>query len=73
MKRKLGFYDVLLLIVGLAVTSIGFLLIRLTYQLKGPSWEALITLFLWLILIAFFIGLAALQEFKESVLKQLKR
>ena len=73
MKRKLTLYEILLLVVGLAITALGFLLIQLTYRSAGPSWNALITLFLWLILLALFVGLAAMQEFKESVLKLLKK
>tara|TARA_Y100000031_G_C8081771_1_gene319994 strand:- start:42 stop:266 length:225 start_codon:yes stop_codon:yes gene_type:complete len=72
MKKRLTLYELLLLFIGLATTSIGFLLINLTYKAKGPSWDALIALFLWLILLTLFIGLAAIQEAKESILNQKK-
>ena len=69
MIRSLNFFEKLLLIVGLAITVIGFYFINRLYIGEGRlSWSLIQASFLWLLLIFIVI----LTDSNESVKEELK-
>ncbi|MFQ5474707.1 MAG: hypothetical protein ACE5DM_02620 [Candidatus Nanoarchaeia archaeon] len=69
MIRSLNFFEKLLLIVGLAVTIVGFYFINRLYLGEGKlSWALLQASFLWLLL----IFLVILTDSNETVKEELK-
>lgn len=69
MIRSLNFFEKLLLIVGLAITIIGFYFINRLYIGEGRlSWALLQAAFLWLLL----IFLVILTDSNETVKEELK-
>ena len=69
MVRTLNFFEKLLLIVGLAITIIGFYFINRLYIGEGRlSWALIQASFLWLLLIFIVI----LTDSNESVKEELK-
>ncbi len=66
--RKSTFFEKLLLIVGIIVGFIGFKLLNAAYaQSPGLSWQALIALFLWLVLIFLIILTDSSESIKEEL------
>lgn len=66
--RSSTFFEKLLLIVGIVVGIIGFKLLNATYaQNPGLSWQALIALFLWLVLIFLVILTDSSESIKEEL------
>jgi len=66
--RKSNFFEIVLLIVGLGVLLVGFKFIADVYN-KSPqmSWEALSTVFLWLLLFVMIVMLATEEDVKEEL------
>ena len=68
-NRKAKPFEVILLIIGIALIVFGYLAIYKMMSLKpGFSWELLQTTFIWLLLI-FFVVLAAVNENMKEELK----
>lgn len=69
MARRLNFFEKLLLLVGLAVTVVGFYYINKMYTGEGNiSWALLQAAFLWLLLLFMII----LTDSNESIKEELK-
>jgi len=66
--RRINFFEVVLLIVGISVGVIGFMMINSQYQ-QDPvlSWELFTSVFLWLILIVILILAATMEDVKEEL------
>jgi hypothetical protein len=68
-QRKTKPFEVILLIIGMALIVFGYLAIQRMISIdKGFSWELLQTTFLWLLMI-FFVVLAAVNENMKEELK----
>jgi uncharacterized membrane protein YcjF (UPF0283 family) len=66
--RSSTFFEKLLLLVGIVVGFIGFKLLNAAYaQSPGLSWQALIALFLWLVLIFLIILTDSSEGIKEEL------
>jgi len=66
--RKINFFEIVLLVVGLAVGIVGFMLINTVYkQTEMISWGLLSTVFLWLLLIVMLILAATTEDVKEEL------
>jgi len=67
-KRKLNFFEFILLFVGIGVGIIGFLIISNHYQ-SNPSltWDLFQTVFMWLLLIVVLILAATMEDVKEEL------
>ncbi len=66
--RSSTFFEKLLLLVGVVVGIIGFKLLNAAYaQNPGLSWQALIALFLWLLLIFLIILTDSSESIKEEL------
>lgn len=69
MAKRLNFFEKLLLLVGIAVTVIGFYYINKLYTGEGHlSWALLQAAFLWLLLLLMII----LTDSNESIKEELK-
>jgi uncharacterized membrane protein len=69
MARRLNFFEKMLLLVGIAVTIIGFYYINKIYTGEGHlSWALLQAAFLWLLLLFMII----LTDSNESIKEELK-
>jgi len=70
MKRKgVTFFEKVLLVVGIFIVILGYLMIQKMSSLGGGllSWEAVSSIFLWLISILILILLAANENVKEEL------
>jgi len=66
--RKINFFEVVLLIVGISVGIVGFMMINSLYQVDPViSWDLLGAVFLWLILIVILILAATMEDVKEEL------
>lgn len=66
--RKVNFFEIVLLIVGLGVGVVGLLLINYLYQdTQVITWDLIQTIFLWLLLIIFLIVAATVEDVKEEI------
>jgi type VI protein secretion system component VasK len=66
--RRINFFEVVLLIVGISVGLIGFFMINNLYQLEQElSWGLFSAIFLWLILIIMIVLAAAMEDVKEEL------
>ncbi len=69
LTRRLNFFEKILLLVGLAVTMIGFYYINKLYTGEGHlTWAVLQAAFLWLLLLFMII----LTDSNESIKEELK-
>ncbi|MFH1064239.1 MAG: hypothetical protein V1729_04120 [Candidatus Woesearchaeota archaeon] len=69
LTRRLNFFEKMLLLVGLAVTMIGFYYINKLYTGEGHlTWAVLQAAFLWLLLLFMII----LTDSNESIKEELK-
>ncbi len=66
--RKINFFEIVLLLVGIGVGVVGFMIINSLYQ-SSPvlSWELFQTVFLWLLLIVLLILAATMEDVKEEL------
>jgi hypothetical protein len=66
--RKLNFFELVLLLVGIGVGIVGFLIINNLYQ-DDPTitWDLYQTVFLWLLLIVMLILAATMEDVKEEL------
>jgi hypothetical protein len=68
--RKTTMFEKILLIVGLAVTLVGFYLIRMAYATeKGLTWLMLLTIFSWLTVLILFIVSSLNADVKEELMR----
>ncbi len=66
--RKSNLFEVIILIVGLAVMMIGFFFINKVVSANSSlGWEMLQTIFLWLMLIVLIVLLAVDEDVKEEL------
>jgi hypothetical protein len=66
--RKLNFFELVLLLVGIGVGVVGFLMINRQYQEDlSLTWELYQTVFLWLLLIVMLILAATMEDVKEEL------
>jgi len=66
--RKVNFFEIVLLIVGLGVGVVGLLLINYLYQdTQVITWDLIQTIFIWLLLIIFLIVAATIEDVKEEI------
>jgi len=66
--RKLNFFEIVLLIVGIGVGIVGFLIISNHYQSDPTiSWDLYQTVFIWLLLIVLLILAATMEDVKEEL------
>lgn len=66
--RKVNFFEIVLLVVGLSVGIVGFAIIRNLYLAEPVlSWQLFTTVFLWLILIVLLILAATMEDVKEEL------
>ncbi len=71
--RKINFFEIVLLLVGLSVGIIGFIMINTQYQADHRvTWDLLQSVFLWLLLIVILILAATMEDVKESLAILLK-
>ncbi|MFH1591725.1 MAG: hypothetical protein ABIC95_07430 [archaeon] len=69
-KRKINFFEKVLLIVGLGVTIVGFFLIRAAYMSeKGLTWLMLLTIFSWLTVLILFVVSSLNADVKEELVR----
>jgi hypothetical protein len=66
--RKLNFFELVLLLVGIGVGIVGFLIINNQYK-EDPTltWDLYQTVFLWLLLIVMLILAATMEDVKEEL------
>jgi hypothetical protein len=66
--RKLNFFELVLLLVGISVGIVGFMMINNQYQVEGMiTWDLFQTVFLWLLLIVILILAATMEDVKEEL------
>ena len=72
-KARLSTFEVVLLIVGIAVALLGFKLINQVYTIQGTvSWSMVIAIFTWLMLLVLFISLSVAVDVSKKQLVELK-
>ena len=70
---RLSTFEVVLLIVGIAVAFLGFHLINRVYTIQGTiSWSMIIAIFTWLILLVLFISLSVAVDVSKKQLVELR-
>lgn len=73
MLKKVNLFDIMLLIVGIAVAYLGYRLINLQYQFEGQmSWLMIVSIFLWLILLVLFILSSMTVDSSRQQLKEIR-
>jgi len=66
--RKINFFEVVLLFVGIGVGIVGFMMIKSLYQADPVlSWDLYQTVFIWLLLIVVLILAATTEDVKEEL------
>ena len=69
-KRKINFFEKVLLVVGLMVTIVGFFLIRAAYMTeKDLTWLMLLTIFSWLTVLILFVVSSLNADVKEELVR----
>ena len=72
-KARLSTFEVVLLIVGIAVALLGFKLINQIYTIQeAVSWSMVIAIFTWLMLLVLFISLSVAVDVSKKQLVELK-
>ena len=72
-ETRISAFEVVLLIVGIAVTFLGFQLIGQVYNQEiRISWLMLIAIFTWLTLLVLFISLSVAVDVSKKQLVELK-
>ncbi len=66
-KRNINLFEKLLFIVGVLVIVVGYFLIYGLVASHGLSWDALKTIFLWILLIVVIIIAAVNENMKEEL------
>jgi hypothetical protein len=73
-RSKISGFEIVLLIVGIAVAVLGFHLINQAYTLdKGVTWMMVISIFNWLSLLVLFILLSITVDVSKNQLAELER
>jgi hypothetical protein len=66
--RRATMFELVLLVVGIAIGVIGFYMINNLFVAEGAlTWELLMDAFLWLILIVLLINAATMADVKEEL------
>ena len=73
-RTKISGFEVVLLIVGIGVSFLGFNLINRVYTAEvGISWLMLIAIFSWLILLVLFISLSLAVDISKKHLVETQK
>ncbi|MAE43236.1 hypothetical protein CMO93_05670 [Candidatus Woesearchaeota archaeon] len=73
-QRKVGTFEIILLIVGIGVAILGFQLINQVYSIeKEISWLMVIAIFNWLMLLVLFILLSLTVDASKKQLEETKK
>ncbi|MBI1936433.1 hypothetical protein HYS31_08430 [Candidatus Woesearchaeota archaeon] len=74
LDNKMNMFDIVLLIVGIGASVLGFQLIKQVYVTEGgiPSWLMIIAIFDWLTLLVMFILLSLVVDTSKKELDELK-
>ena len=69
MKRKTTLFEKILMIIGIALTILGFVMINQVFRASGSiiSYNLTMSIFLWLILIILIIVVATFENQKEEL------
>jgi multisubunit Na+/H+ antiporter MnhF subunit len=66
--RKINFFELTLLIVGVGVLVVGFMIINNPYEAdRVLSWDLFQTVFVWLVLIVLLVLAATMEDVKEEL------
>lgn len=73
-ETKISIFDIVLLIVGIGASLLGFQLINQAYQAESGkiSWLMIIAIFSWLTLLVMFILLSVIVDVSKKQLNELK-
>ena len=72
--QRLSAFDIVLLIVGLTTSFLGFQLINQVYTVEGKlSWLMVIAIFNWLIMLVLFISLSLTVDTSRKQLSEIKK
>ena len=72
-ERRISTFELMILILGLAVAILGFVLINKQYSNEGErSWLLIMTIFLWLILLILFIQLSIQVDLSRKQLEEIR-
>ena len=73
-ESKISIFDMVLLIVGIGASILGFQLINQAYQAESGriSWFMIIAIFTWLTLLVMFILLSVIVDVSKKQLNELK-
>ena len=73
-ERRMGVFDVVLLVVGVGTAVLGFQLINQAYRVENGqiSWLMIIAIFNWLSLLVMFILLSVMVDVSKKELNELK-
>lgn len=73
-KTKISAFEIVLLVVGVAVAILGFNLINQVYNTEIEiSWLMLIAIFSWLMLLVIFIALSVVVDVSKKHLAETKK
>lgn len=72
-KPKISTFEVILLIVGIAVAFLGFIIINQIYKVDNQiGWLTVIAIFDWLTLLVLFIALSLAVDTSRKQLEEIK-
>ena len=73
-ESQLSIFDIILLVVGIAASVLGFQLISNAYHNEGAniSWLMIISIFTWLTLLVMFILLSVMVDVSKKQLNEIK-
>jgi len=73
-ESKISIFDIVLLVVGIGASILGFHLINQAYQAESGriSWFMIIAIFSWLTLLVMFILLSVIVDVSKKQLNELK-
>ena len=74
MGSKISAFEIVLLIVGIAASILGFELINQVYTIEGKiTWPMVISIFSWLTLLVLFISLSISVDVSKKQLEETKK
>lgn len=74
MEKKVDIFEIILLIVGIGVSILGFQFIGKVFELENGqlSWQMLMAIFNWLTLLVLFILLSLVVDSSKKTLEQMR-
>ena len=71
---KINFFEIILLLVGISAAFLGFKFINLLYLADGYlSWNMILAIFLWLIMLLLFILMSLQVNVAKNQLNEIQR